>query len=135
MPAGGSPARAAADLMRQGKGHLPWGQAKLEEADGESTYKEYFWAKDLIRYVEANPGKLDFALPRGKAATGAHGAENWPACFASNVRELHCFILVYCCCVCCGWGCCSCLCRQKVMQPTTCLDALVLHTAGRGCLR
>eukprot|EP00967_Tisochrysis_lutea_P054561 scaffold68251_cov23-Tisochrysis_lutea.AAC.3 len=55
-------------MLRQGKGHMPWGQGKIEDTEGESTYSEYFWAKDLVRYVEANPGKLDFALPRGKGA-------------------------------------------------------------------
>jgi hypothetical protein len=54
-------------MLRGGKGHVPWGSGKLEGPDGEGTYTEYFWAKDLVRYVEANPGKLDFALQRGKA--------------------------------------------------------------------
>ncbi|KAF5836044.1 translocation protein Sec62-domain-containing protein [Dunaliella salina] len=47
MTVGATPAKHAADMLRQGKGHMPWGQGKLEDTEGESTYSEYFWAKDL----------------------------------------------------------------------------------------
>lgn len=45
---------------------MPWGSGKLESEMGEATYTEYFWAKDLVRYIDANPGKLDFALQSRK---------------------------------------------------------------------
>lgn len=38
--------------------------------DGEGEWKEYFRAKDLVRFLVANPGKLDFALPSKRAGVG-----------------------------------------------------------------
>ena len=55
------PLRAAADSLREKKG-VPWQTSKLELGDGEDKYVEYFRGKDLVRYLQANPGKLDSVL-------------------------------------------------------------------------
>lgn len=61
------PLQEACNVLRDKKG-VPWGVAKLEEPEGEGERREFFRGKDLVRFVEANPGKLEFAL---KKSTGA----------------------------------------------------------------
>ncbi len=62
------PGKAAADTLREKKG-VDYGSAKLEQDSGEAVYVEYFRGKDLVRWIEANPGKLDHALKEAKSGT------------------------------------------------------------------
>ena len=51
-----------ADSLRERKG-VQWATAKLETADGDGTYVEFFRGKDFARYFRANPEKLSAVVP------------------------------------------------------------------------
>jgi hypothetical protein len=51
-----------ADSLRERKG-VQWATAKLETADGDGTYVEFFRGKDFARYFQANPDKLSAVVP------------------------------------------------------------------------
>eukprot|EP00798_Chlamydomonas_sp_ICE-L_P014774 gene14774-20823_t len=58
MQGAGCPYKNLADSLREKKG-VPFATAKLESANGDGDYVEFFRGKDFARYFRANPEKMN----------------------------------------------------------------------------